>query len=257
MGTSASHPGSGPGSPLVPPWADAGGPQPIPPAPERRFQAFRRQLGLFAATGSEPHLRTALKHFASTSLGGSKVGVRRFGSMSRAGAAMFGAFTAPGGVAAALSRAGVDLDGLRGASLDTVIEAIARAFTPDDGDRDITEAALFDALAEALKGEDEFDPETFAGFSEEVYVKMMTDFITSCVFRLVLVESATALDKAPTDREQVDRENQIMLTVSAAVQNAMVPLVQQGITTITEPVMRALELECVGEVLRAWEGYDG
>ena len=66
MGTSASHPGSGSNSPLIPPWADPINPLPSPPALPQRFRDFRTALGRFAATGNEGNLRNALRHFAST-----------------------------------------------------------------------------------------------------------------------------------------------------------------------------------------------
>jgi len=160
MGTSTPHPGSGPGTPLVPPWADPGNPEPSPPADPQRFRQFRTELGRFAASGDDRNLRAALGHFARTASGGAAAGARRTTSMMAAGASAFTAFGGPGGIAAALSTAGVDLASLRGAVLNTVIEAIARAFTPDNADGAKIEEALRAALDEVLQDVPEFDVDT-------------------------------------------------------------------------------------------------
>ncbi len=258
MGTSAPHPGSGPPQPLVPDWADAGGPDPLPQPQTARFQAFRGQLGRFVRTGSGDHLNAALKHFAQTSLGGSTAGARRFGAMARAGSAMFGAFGAGGGgLSQALERAGVDLAALRGAPLQTVIDAIVHAFTPQNGDADKIEAALREALEEALDGKAGFDVENFQGFDEQTYVDMITNYIESCVVQQIMTEGKDSFDKAASGPEQMARENQLRDTVSTVVESSMVPLVQAGITSMTQPQLERLQIQCVAAVLRVWEGYDG
>lgn len=68
MGTSKSNPGAGPGSPLIPPWADDGSPPP-PPLPDR-FRAFRSALGKAARSRASEDFGTALRHYASKATGG-------------------------------------------------------------------------------------------------------------------------------------------------------------------------------------------
>ncbi len=143
-------------------------PTPSPPQPER-FRAFRTKLGAFASTGSPDQLRSN-EAFCGDRYGwfssGAHVSVP---GAARAGAAMLGAFTAPGALPQALQRSGVDLVALRGASLETVIQAIARAFTPNDPDGAKTETALREALEIALEEQDivDLDVENFQGFDEE------------------------------------------------------------------------------------------
>jgi len=81
--------------------------------------------------------------------------------MAGAGAGAVLAFGGPGGIGAALERAGVDLAALRGASLETVVEAIARAFAPDNGDQDKVETSLRGALLVVLEKIPDFDVESF------------------------------------------------------------------------------------------------
>jgi hypothetical protein len=209
-------------------------------------------------TGSGDHLDAALKHFARTAMGGSAAGSRRFGAMARAGSAMFGAFGAGGeGLSQALQRAGLDLAALHGASLQTVINAIVRAFTPENGDADKIEAALREALEEALDGNTDFDVENFQGFDEQTYVDMITNYIESCVVQQIMSEGKDSFDKAASGPEQMARENQLRATVSTVVESSMVPLVQAGITTMTQPQLERLQIQCVAAVLQVWEGYDG
>jgi hypothetical protein len=258
MGTSAPHPGSGPLSPLVPDYADAGGPDPVPPPQPERFKAFRTRLGAFASTGSPDHLRVALKHFATTSLGGSAAGSRRFGSMARAGATMLGAFTSPGGLRQTLVRSGIDLATLRGASLETVIQVIARAFTPNDADGAKTETALREALEIALDEQNiiDLDLENFQGFDEETYVKIITYYIQFFIVQHILSEGKKSMDRARTGPEQMTRENQLREAVAEVVGVSMIPLVQAGITNMSPAQLERLQISSIASVLSVWEAYD-
>lgn len=98
MGTSRGRPDAPPRAPLVPPWADK---DPNPPetpqapeakpkkipvpespaipvpkvspldlAPPRRYSGFRTALGRFSKSGARDDARTALGHWARTSVGG-------------------------------------------------------------------------------------------------------------------------------------------------------------------------------------------
>ena len=258
MGTSAPHPGSASTSSLVPEYADAGGPDPLPSPQPERFKAFRTRLGAFASTGSPDHLRSAMKHFATTSLGGSAAGARRFGSMARAGASMLGAFTSPGALSRTLASSGVDLVALRGASLETVIQAIARAFTPNDADGAKTETALREALEIALEEQNivDLDVENFQGFDEETYAKIITYYVQSCIVQHILSEGKKSMDRASTGPEQMARENQLREAVAEVVGASMIPLVKAGITHMSPIHLERLQINCIASVLSVWEAHD-
>lgn len=253
MGTSASHPGVGPRAPLVPEWADGGGPNPLPDPEKARFRAFRGQLGKYVKTGSGDHLNSALRHFAATAMGGSTAGSRRFGAMARAGSTMFGALNAGGGLPIELERAGVNLDALRGAPIGVVIDAIVRAFTPENGDADKIEAALREALEKALQGKAEFDVERFQGFDDTTYVGMITNYIESCIVEQIMSDGKGSFDKAASGPVQMARENQLRAVVAEVVETCMIPLVGAGIRNMNQTQIERLQLQCIEKVLKAWE----
>ena len=199
-----------------------------------------------------------MKHFATTAMGGSAAGARRFGSMARAGATMLGAFTLPGALPQTLQRLGVDLVALRGASLETVIQAIARAFTPNDPDGAKTETALREALEIALEEQNivDLDVENFQGFDEETYVKIITYYIQSCIVQHILSEGKKSMDRVRTGPEQMARENQLREAVAEVVGASMIPLVQAGITSMSAVQLERLQIQCIAIVLSIWEAYD-
>ena len=256
MGTSASHPGSGPGTPLVPAWADPTDPTPSPPADPRRFREFRTHIGRFAATGGDGNLRSALKGFAGKASGGSSTGARRFTAMMRAGAGAIVAFGGPGGIAGGLERAGVDLASLRGASLDTVIEAIARAFAPDNADHDKVEIALREALTVVLEDLPDFDVETFQGFDDATYVDLVGLFIENCVLQHILSECGPAWDRAGDGEQQQAREDALRETIRAEIGQHLQPVVDRGVTSMTGDQLAAVQVAVIAGVLGSWEGYD-
>ena len=257
MGTSTPHPDSGPGTPLVPPWADPGNPEPSPPADPRRFRQFRTELGRFAAGGDAQNLRAALGHFARTASGGAAAGARRTTSMMAAGASAFSAFGSPGGIAAALAGAGVDLASLRGANLNTVIEAIARAFAPDNADGAKVEEALRAALDEVLQDVPDFDVNTFQGFDEDTYVNLIAAFIESCVLQQILTEAGPGWDRAGDAIQQQSRENALRETIRAEIGNHLQPLVDRGIMSMTRDQLTVAQVAIVAGVLGSWEAGGG
>lgn len=253
MGTSSNRPGSSSSTPLVPAWADPGSDQPSPLPDPQRFRDFRRDLGRFARTGSEEALRSGLRNYARKALGGSATGGRRYTAMAGAGANAILAFGGPGGIGAALARAGVDLNALRGASIQTVVEAIARAFAPDNGDHDKVEAALRDALLVVLQDVPDFDVENFGGFTEDQYVTLVATYLEGCVLEHILSEVGGSWDAAATPSEQVAREAGLRDAIRAAIGDHLQPAVQAGITNMSRDGLVAAQRAVVEAVLRAWE----
>lgn len=255
MGTSSNHPGSGPNTPLVPPWADPDGTEPVPPPEPQRFRAFRTALGHFASGGDQADLRSALKHFAGKASGGAATGARRFTAMAGAGAGAILAFGGPGGIGGALERAGVDLAALRGASLERVVEEIARAFAPDNGDHDKVEAALRGALLVVLEKIPDFDVENFGGFTEDQYVELMAAFLENCVFEHIMSEADAAWDKAATPAVQIERERELRTLIRTAVGQHLQPFADAGITNMNRDGLVTAQRAVVQGVLQSWEDY--
>lgn len=256
MGTSRSHPGAGSGSPLIPAHADPSNLEPSPPAPPSRFKAFRTSLGKFAATGDERQMRSALRHFAATSLGGAAAGARRFTSMAAVGADAILALRTPGGVAAVLRKAGVDLDALRNGPVEAVIEAFARALAPDDADKEKVEQALRDAFSQTT-GED-VDLDLFGTVTEDQQVEWIATYLEGCVLQQIQDEGATALDKAATPAELQAREDQLREAVQTAIASHLQPLADAGIANLANrDTLVAAQKAVVARVLQSWEGWDG
>jgi hypothetical protein len=177
--------------------------------------------------------------------------------MMAAGANAFTAFNGPGGIGAVLASAGVDLASLRGAGLNTVIEAIARALTPENGDGAKIEEALRAALDEVLRDEPDFDVETFQGFDDETYVDLVAAFIESCVLQQILSEAGPGWDRAGNAVQQQARENALRDTIRAEIGHHLQPLVDRGITSMTRDQLTVAQVAIVAGVLRSWEASDG
>lgn len=256
MGTSASHPGSGSGTPLVPSWADPDNPAPSPPADPKRFRDFRRSLGRFAAGGRDSDLRAAQRDFAAKALGGAPTGARRFTGMAGVGADAIRALRQPGGVARVLEGAGVDLDALRGAPAQAVIEALARVLAPDNADRDKVEQALREAFSEVV--EDGTDLDRFGGLTEDQQAHWMAAFLEGCVLQQILTEGAAAMDKAATPAELIARENQLRAAIQSAIAVHLEPAAAAGVGGfVTRDALVAAQSSVVESVLRSWEEWGG
>jgi len=228
MGTSRSKPPARPGSPLLPSWADKdpvddGGPQP-PPSPQipalppgapppaplppeflepRRLSGFRRSLKRFYSSGDREDARRALGHFARGAAGGGGSGGQRMARAARTGGAAIAAIAgaAQGNTVAAN---GFDLGSLTGRPLGEAIDAIVDAFCPPGiFDEDLLRASIGEALAEALDGNDPFDP---ASINNEAAVVAARALIAELVFRSVMVEQGQAAENVPP-LQAVQREN--------------------------------------------------
>src|SRR5690606_7186306 len=121
MGTSQSSTGPGGSSPLVPPWADDQPQQPQITPQRARFMAFRQSLGKFVSGGNRNDLKSAVGHYARKSSGGGGSAARRMGSITQAGAGLFGTLA---GIPTTPGESSVDLGSLAGLPCELAISAI-------------------------------------------------------------------------------------------------------------------------------------
>ncbi len=189
MGTSQSSKGPGGGSPLVPPWADDQPQQPLPSPQERRFAPFRESLGNAVSNGNRADFRKAIGHYARKASGGSSNAARRLGSVTQAGAELFGALV---GMPSAPGEPSIDLGSLAGLPCEIAISTIAQALTSQDGDSEKICAAMNHALVEALDGVEIFDLKWSTKTGHRVRVFSSIDFpirlvVTHHYIRAVLV----------------------------------------------------------------------
>lgn len=155
-----------------------------------------------------------------------------------------------------LEQAGVDLDALRGASVQAVIEALARAIAPDDADREKVEQALRDAFSEVV--DEDTDLDQFGSLTDEQQVEWLAVYLEGCVLQQILDESGAAMDKAETPAEEKAREDQLRDAVQVAIGVHLQPIAAAGIGNLTNrQALVAAQKAVVESVLRSWEGWDG
>lgn len=225
MGTSRSKPPARPGSPRVPSWSDKdpppdGNPQPAPPPPKlppdgqpipplpdllepRRLTGFRRALKEYYSSGDRDDAKRALGHYSRGAAGGGGTSGQRIARAARVGGAAIGALSnaAQGNL---VSPNGFDLSTLRGQSLTDAVATIVDAFCPPGiFDEDLLRAAIGEALAEALEGNDPFDP---TSIDAEAAVIATRALIAELVFRQVMTEQGQAAENIPP-LQAVAREN--------------------------------------------------
>lgn len=249
MGTSTSSKGPGGSSPLIPPWANTDDAGEGPPPEPHRFREFRRTLGKFVSGGGVSDLQTSLGNYAKTSTGGSAVGPRRFGSMARAGGALFDAIARGQNADPALSLKLADLNGL---PTDVAIDKIVQMLVPVNGDADRIRIALNEALAACLDGYEDFD---FNNFSDEMIVQIMLAYVTQCVFGQVVLDSKDAFAKAGSAARAELAERELHALVAACVDVHMRPLLADRLDTLDQRQIENAQLQAIRDVWTEWEGY--
>lgn len=253
MGTSTSSKGPLNNSPLVPPWADATPDQPIPLPPEGpRFKTFRVNMGKFVSTGEGHYLQRSLGEYARGATGGSAIGARRYGAMSKAGSTLFGVINElrQGGTGEVST--GVNLTALAGKDVDFAIQEIVTALTPNNGDAEKIRAAMNTALSEALEGVEEFNP---LDISDDMLINMMIFYLRECVFEQVIMDSNQAFQKGDLQKCQ-EAEGALHDLVDSVVDQHMRPSFLHGVTNLTQAQVKDIQLSAIREVLIEWEGYE-
>ncbi len=253
MGTSKSNPGAGDRSPLIPDWADDGGPPPPPPDP-KRFKAFRTSLGRAARSRSTSDLAKALANYARHSTGGSTTASRRFSTVAKDGSQLIRTLSAlqSGGP---VEVNGKTLPDLAGMPCDVAIDILITELSGGHGDSEKVRTAMQEALANALDGQDQFDPNQI---TDDVLVDVLLNYLSDCVFLDIMANGADALSKAEDGEAAIAFENMLRETVEAAVDAALKPLLDgnSSITTLSLPVLTQVQQQAIRDVWDAWQGEE-
>ena len=273
MGTSKSKPDAPPQRPFVPPWADQDpappppapdanpdpaqqppdgqapppappAPQPAPPqpqpadlAPRARYLGFRTSLGRFAASGDRVEARTALGHWARTSMGGSRAGTARVARAARTGGAALAGVARAGAGLAPVAGA-LDVRTLAGLSINVAIDRIVDAFCPPGIlDEDVARLAIGEALATALSGVDTFDPAALDGNS--VRIATLT-FVGELVFVQVAGDGGKSLAAAPSPVAAAQREADLRSLIREVTDVVGTPILQAAGNVLTPDAMTNL-----------------
>lgn len=249
MGTSKSNPGAGPGSPLIPPWADDGSPPP-PPLPDR-FRAFRGALGKAARTRNTEDFGTALRHYASKATGGGGTAARRFGPMAQDGARLVNALSQlRSGIAPTVN--GVDLGVLTGLPCDAAIDVLVTALSDGHGDSEKVRAAMQEALSNALDGQVIFDP---TQITDELLIQILQNYLSECVFLDIVANGAASLSKPESGAQAIEVENMLRETIKVAVDVAMQSSLQAktSLSHMMTSDLKQLQQQAIRDVWAAWE----
>lgn len=249
MGTSQSSRGPGGGSPLVPPWADDQPQQPQTTPQPARFMAFRQSLGRFVSGGDRNDLKSAVGHYARKSSGGAGSAARRMGSITQAGASLFGALA---GVPAGSGDAGIDLSSLAGLPCELAISAITQALATEDGDSDKIRAAMNHALVEALDGVEIFDPQCI---TDDVIVDIMIGYLAESIFLQMVMDSDKAWNKADTTAQAIRAETELRELIKVVVDKHMATKLKGNVRNITRQKMAQIERQAIIDAWKEWEAY--
>ena len=249
MGTSQSSIGPNGNSPLVPPWADDQAQQPLPPPQPSRFTPFRKSLGNAVSSGNRDDFRKAIGHYARKASGRGDSAARRMGSVTQAGAGLFGALA---GVQAGPEEATLDLGSLAGIPCEQAILVITQALTTEDGDSDKIRAAMNHALVEALDGVDTFDPQCI---TDEVIVDTMIGYLSESIFLQMVMDSGKAWNKADTPAQAMRAETELRELIKVVVDKHMAPKLTRNVRNFTRLQMAQIERQAIIDAWNEWEAY--
>lgn len=249
MGTSQSSTGPGSSAPLVPPWADDQPQQPQSTPQPARFMAFRQSLGKFVSGGDRNDLKSAVGHYARKASGGSSSAARRMGSVTQAGARLFGALA---GIPAGPGDTSLDLGSLIGLPCELAISAIIEALTTEDGDSAKIRAAMNHALVEALDGVETFDSECI---TDDVIVDTMIGYLSESIFLQMVMDSDKAWNKADTPAKAMRAETDLRELIKVVVDKHMASKLAGNVRTFTRHQMAQIERQAIIDAWNEWEAY--
>lgn len=237
---------------MVPPWADDQPGAPLPSAPPKRFQAFRRTFGNYLKGGDKADLRRALGHYARTSTGGSAVGPRRFGTVYTTGGDLYSLLSSLGGDGAEADARGLSKESLTGQPLDVVCQRIAEVLAPQNGDADRIREAIDEAMLEVLGDDADFDPDRL---DEETVHRILAEYLSQAVFQEIVEEVGGSWANAPDEKRTPEAEAELLELIRVVVDEKLGSRTE-GKKGLSRADVRRFMREAVTEVWQEWEGYD-
>ena len=138
---------------------------------------------------------------------------------------------------------------------DVAIDILITELSGGHGDSEKVRTAMQEALANALDGQDQFDPNQI---TDDVLVDVLLNYLSDCVFLDIMANGADALSKAEDGEAAIAFENMLRETVEAAVDAALKPLLDgnSSITTLSLPVLTQVQQQAIRDVWDAWQGED-
>lgn len=249
MGTSQSSTGPGGGSPLVPPWADDQPQQQITPPEAGRFAPFRKSLAQAVSSGNRDDFRKAIGSYARKASGGAGNAARRMGSVTQAGAALFGTLT---GAPTGPGDPSIDLGSLAGLPCELAISTITQALSTENGDSNKIRAAMNHALIEALDGVKTFDPQCI---TDDVIINTMIGYLSESIFLQMVMDSDKAWNKADTPAQAVRAETELRELINVVVDKHMAPKLNGNVRALSRQQMAQIERQAIIDAWKEWEAY--
>ena len=206
-------------------------------------------MGRFVSGGDRSDLRGAIGYYARKASGGGGSAARRMGSVTRAGANLYGVLA---GMPAGPGEVTVDLDNLAGLPCELAISVITQGLTTEDGDSDKIRVAMNHALVEALDGVQVFDAECI---TDEVIANTMIAYLAESIFLNMVMESGKAWNKAATPRQTVRAETELRELIKVVVDKHMAPKLVGSVRTINRQQMAQIERQAIIDVWTEWEVY--
>jgi hypothetical protein len=173
--------------------------------------------------------------------------------MARSGGVLFDTLSSLRSGGSALSAAGVDLSSLNGKDTDVVIEAIANALAPQNGDGDRIRVAIIEALSECLEGVAQFD---FSRIDDEMVVAVMLAYTRNCLFEQIILDSRDAFAKAQEAGRVEQAERALCELIAAATDLHMRPLLSGQLAVLNGPLVEAAQIKALAEIWAVWEGFE-
>ena len=199
--------------------------------------------------GSELRDR-ALGRYARGAVGGSSVGVRRYG-----GSVAIGVLAELGSGGTGETTSGKDLSAAIGAPVETAAQIIAEAVAPDTSEGDSIRILIEEAICEVLQGEETLERESI---TPEFLDAVLFQYTVEAIMHDMLArEGSPSLDAAESAEILQARENELRQAVEAVVDSRLVAnKAGRELGAMSQAERRQLQLDCIQSVLEVWESYD-
>ncbi|MEH6489069.1 hypothetical protein [Hyphomonas oceanitis] len=204
--------------------------------------------------GSELRDR-ALGRYARGAVGGSSVGVRRYGAVAGSGSVAIGVLSELGSGGTGETTSGKDLSAAIGAPVETAAQIIAEAVAPDTSEGDSIRILIEEAICEVLQGEETLERESI---TPEFLDAVLFQYTVEAIMHDMLArEGSPSLDAAESAEILQARENELRQAVEAVVDSRLVAnKAGRELGAMSQAERRQLQLDCIQSVLEVWESYD-